>query len=211
MNNSKPTRFFTWSDVLQSCTDPETFSFPDADPSGLFIYGDDKNAIQKELSQKLGLAYDEEKNSVTLEGTSTTPRQLPVEILPKDDAPDVSPPRRPLWGTSKNRAKPSSKLPSHHEKVSPGAGFVWTSQLCQGRGRQFFEVPSGRVAKLTERMRQSRQQKKAIPKLLPSSPSKAVWDAPRPALQQPFVCSVPSLRPRCSMWMPMWRPLGSPG
>ena len=44
-------------------------------------------------------------------------------------------------GTSKNWAKPSSELPSHHEKVSPGAGFVWTSQLCQGGGRQFFEVP----------------------------------------------------------------------
>ena len=47
-----------------------------------------------------------------------------------------------LQGTSKNWAKPSSELPSHHEKVSPGAGFVWTSQLCQGGGRQFFEVPS---------------------------------------------------------------------
>ena len=101
MSNSKPTQFFTWSDVLQSCIDPKAFSFPDADPSGLFIYGDDKNAIQKELSQKLGLAYDEEKNSVTLESTSTTPRQLPVEILPKDDAPDVSPPRRPLWSSGK--------------------------------------------------------------------------------------------------------------
>ena len=101
MNNSKPTRFFTWSDVLQSCIDPEAFSFPDADPSGLFIYGDDKNAIRKELSQKLGLAYDEEKNSVILESTSTTPRQLPVEILPKDDAPNLLPPRRPLWSSSK--------------------------------------------------------------------------------------------------------------
>ncbi len=45
-------------------------------------------------------------------------------------------------GTSKNWAKPSSELPSHHEKVSPGAGFIWTSQLCQSGGRQFFEVPS---------------------------------------------------------------------
>ena len=44
-------------------------------------------------------------------------------------------------GTSKNWAKPFSELPSHHEKVSPGVGFVWTSQLCQGGGRQFFEVP----------------------------------------------------------------------
>ena len=46
-----------------------------------------------------------------------------------------------ILGTSKNWAKPSSEMPSHHEKASPGAGFVWTSQLCQGGGRQFFEVP----------------------------------------------------------------------
>ena len=32
-----------------------------------------------------------------------------------------------IEGTSKNWAKPSSELPSHHWKVSPGAGFVGTA------------------------------------------------------------------------------------
>ena len=47
----------------------------------------------------------------------------------------------PLKGTSKNWTKPTGGLPSNHEKVSPGAGFVWTSQLYQDGERQFFEGP----------------------------------------------------------------------
>jgi len=123
MSNFKPTRLFTWSDVLQSCIDPKAFSFPDADPSGLFIYGDDRNAIQKELSQKLGLAYDEEKNSITLEGTSTTPRQLPVEILPKDDAPNLSPPRRPLWSSGKIRRNDARNSQEGDPKIAAFFSF----------------------------------------------------------------------------------------
>ena len=43
-----------------------------------------------------------------------------------------------IKGTSKNWAKLSSGLPSHHEKVSPGAGFVWISQLCQSGRMAIF-------------------------------------------------------------------------
>ena len=114
MNNSKPTQFFTWSDVLQSCMSSEALTPPwkfiEADPSGLFIYGDDKNAIQKELSQRLGFAYDAEEKSITLVSTSATPRQLPVEMLPAEDAPDLSVPRkrpalvqRENWGRGRTK------------------------------------------------------------------------------------------------------------
>lgn len=128
MNNSKPTQFFTWYDVLQSCISSEASPFPwtfiEADPSGLFIYGDDKNAIQKELSHRLGLAYDEEKNSITLVSTSTTPRSLPVEILPAEDAPDLSPPRkRPLWSSGKIGADDAPKSQEGDPKIASFFSF----------------------------------------------------------------------------------------
>ena len=128
MNNSKPTQFFTWSDVLQSCISSEAFPPPwrfiEADPSSLFVYGDDKNAIKKELSHRLGLAYDEEKNSITLVSTSTTPRPLPVEILPAEDAPDLSPPRkRPLWSSGKIRAGDAPKPQEGDPKIAAFFSF----------------------------------------------------------------------------------------
>ena len=128
MNNSKPTQFLTWSDVLQSCISSEASPFPwrfiEADPSGLFIYGDDKNAIQQELSHRLELAYDEEKNSITLVSTSTTPRSLPVEILPAEDAPDLSPPRkRPLWSSGKIEVDDAPKPQEGDPKIAAFFSF----------------------------------------------------------------------------------------
>ena len=126
MNNSKPTQFFTWSDVLQSCISSEAspWKFIEADSSGLFVYGDDKNAIKKKLSHRLGLAYDEEKNSITLVSTSATPRSLPVEILPAEDAPDLSPPRkRPLWSSGKIGADDAPKPQEDDPKIAAFFSF----------------------------------------------------------------------------------------
>ena len=128
MNNSKPTQFFTWSDVLQSCMSSEALTPPwkfiEADPSGLFIYGDDKNAIQKELSQRLGFAYDAEEKSITLVSTSATPRQLPVEMLPAEDAPDLSVPRkRPLWSSGKIGAEDAPKRQEGDPKIAAFFSF----------------------------------------------------------------------------------------
>ena len=128
MNNSKPTQFFTWSDVLQSCMSSEAFRTPwkfiEADPSGLFIYGDHKDAIQRELSQRLGFAYDTEKNCITLVSTSATSRQLPVEILPAKDAPDLFPPqKRPLWSSDKIRAEDAPKSQEGDPKIAAFFSF----------------------------------------------------------------------------------------
>lgn len=102
MGKSKPTQFFTWSDV-QSCINSESPAIWQAiedGASGIFIYGEDQDAIQTELSRQLGAAYDQQENIITLMGTSTISRQLPVEILPAEDAPDLpQPQKRPLWSS----------------------------------------------------------------------------------------------------------------
>lgn len=139
MNNSKSTQFFTWSDVLQSCMSSEAskspWKFIEADPSGLFIYGNDKNAIQRELSHRLGLAYDEEKNNITLVSIGTTPRPLPVEILPREDAPDLSPPRkRPLWSSGKI----GSEDPPKHQEDDPEIAAFFSFKGGVGRTTSCF-------------------------------------------------------------------------
>ena len=105
MNNSKPTRFFTWSDVercIRSDSSPYPWKFLDVNASSLLIYGD-TSEVQEELSKRLGPVYDQQKNTITLVSTGTTPRHLPVEILPTEDAPDPlpRPKKRPLWSSGK--------------------------------------------------------------------------------------------------------------
>ena len=100
MDNLKPTHFFTWSDVQNCISSAPSTSWQhiDIDASGVFIYGEDEDKIKAELSRKLDAAYNQRENTITLVGTNTKLRQLPVEILPAEDAPDwPEPPKRPLW------------------------------------------------------------------------------------------------------------------
>lgn len=100
MSNFQPKQFFTWSDVSDCIGSEQTAAWDaiDVDCNGVFPYGDDPEKMHEELARRLGSAYNSQSNSVTLVSTSTTPRQLPVEILPVDNAPDrLPPPQRPLW------------------------------------------------------------------------------------------------------------------
>ncbi|MXW12466.1 MAG: hypothetical protein F4Z73_06300 [Synechococcus sp. SB0668_bin_13] len=101
-----------------------SWEFIEADPYGLFIYGNDKSSIRKELSQRLGFAYDEERNSITLVGTSAKPRQLPVEMLSAEDAPDLSLPReRPLWSSRKISVEDAPKPQNGDPKIAAFFSF----------------------------------------------------------------------------------------
>ena len=102
MTHFQPKQFFTWSDV-RDCIGSEpaaAWSIIEVDPCGIYAYGDDPEKVREELAQRLGAAYDNKSNCVTLESTSTsaTPRLLPVYILSVNAAPDLVPPtQRPLW------------------------------------------------------------------------------------------------------------------
>lgn len=100
MTHFQPRQFFTWSDV-RDCIGSEpaaAWGVIEVDPCGIYAYGDDPEKVKEELARRLGAAYDNKSNSVTLESTSATPRLLPVDILPVNAAPDLLPPtQRPLW------------------------------------------------------------------------------------------------------------------
>ena len=127
MNSSKPIRFFTWSDVescIRSDSSPYPWKFLDANASSLLIYGD-KSKVQEDLSKRLGHAYDDQNNSITLASTGTIPRQLPVEILPAEDAPSPLPQtkNRPLWSSGKIEEESAPKLQDDDPKIAAFFSF----------------------------------------------------------------------------------------
>lgn len=151
MSKPKPPQFFTWSDV-QSCINSGSSAWQviEAGASGIFIYGEDQDAIQAELSRQLGAAYDQGENIITLVGASTIPRQLLVEILPAEDAPDLPQQRkRPLWSSGTIGKEDAPKPEKDDPKIAAFFSFkggVGRTTACFAAAIRFLSAtPAAKV------------------------------------------------------------------
>ncbi|MCK6515078.1 hypothetical protein L6R46_08500 [Myxococcota bacterium] len=94
----------TWRDVAERMSPPlsdERVSLvAEVDRFSVRVYTDDVERALRELSERIGPAFDQKRRCVELLGVPEAPRTLPVELLPSEDAPErPNLPQRPLWAT----------------------------------------------------------------------------------------------------------------
>ena len=101
---SSPMLLLTWRDVAERMSLPRSNErdhfVAEVDRFGVRVYTDDEELTLRELAERIGPAFDQKRRCVELLGVPEAPRSLPIELLPREDAPErPNLPQRPLWAT----------------------------------------------------------------------------------------------------------------